>query len=198
MNLNRAIIIGRVTQDPQLRTTPSGQPVCTFSVATNRIWNNPDTKERQEKVEFHNVVTWRRLAEIANQYLQKGSLVMIEGRIETRSWNDLNGNKRYRTEIITENMQLGPRPASYNQGAYRQGPGERQPMGTAGQQSAPKTASNNWQSGTEEKTSGTVLKEDTIPTIESDDYVPTADLAPKDDSNENEEDGEINVRNIPF
>lgn len=110
MNLNRAIIIGRVTQDPQLRTTPSGQPVCNFSIATNRIWNDSDTHERQEKTEFHNIVTWRRLAEIANQYLLKGSLVMIEGRIETRSWDDPQGNRKYRTEIIAENMQLGPKP----------------------------------------------------------------------------------------
>ncbi len=110
MNLNRAILIGRVTQDPQLRTTPSGQAVCSFSIATNRNWTDQETHERQEKTEFHNIVAWRRLAEIANQYLAKGSLVMIEGRIETRSWNDQAGNKRYRTEIITENMQLGPRP----------------------------------------------------------------------------------------
>lgn len=109
MNLNRAIIIGRVTQDPQLRTTPSGQSVCNFSVATNRNWTDSDTRERQEKTEFHNVVAWRRLAEIAHQYLAKGSLVMVEGRIETRSWEDQGGNKRYRTEIIAENMQLGPR-----------------------------------------------------------------------------------------
>ena len=111
MNLNRAIIVGRVTQDPELRTTPSGQPVCNFSIATNRTWTNSETHERQERAEFHNVVAWSRLAEIANQYLQKGSLVMIEGRIETRSWQDQSGNKRYRTEIIAENMQLGPRPA---------------------------------------------------------------------------------------
>lgn len=109
MNLNRAILIGRVTQDPQLRTTPSGQAVCSFSIATNRNWTDQETHERQERTEFHNIVAWRRLAEIANQYLLKGSLVMIEGRIETRSWNDLQGNKRYRTEIVAENMQLGPR-----------------------------------------------------------------------------------------
>jgi len=111
MNLNRAIIIGRVTQDPQLRTTPSGQPVCNFSVATNRFWNDQNTHERHEKTEFHNVVAWSRLAEISNQYLTKGSLVMIEGRIETHSWDDQSGNRRYRTEIIAENMQLGPRPS---------------------------------------------------------------------------------------
>lgn len=110
MNFNKAIIVGRVTQDPEARTTPSGQMVCNFSVATNRIWSDQNTRERQERTEFHNVVTWRKLAEIASQYLSKGSLVLIEGRIETRSWEDKNGMRKYRTEIIAENMQLGPRP----------------------------------------------------------------------------------------
>lgn len=112
MNLNKIIIIGRVTRDPEVRTTPAGQTVCSFGVATNRIWSDPDTKERQEKTEFHNVVAWRRLADIAGKYLAKGSLVMIEGRIETRSWEDKNGMKRYRTEIIAENLQLGPKSIS--------------------------------------------------------------------------------------
>lgn len=110
MNLNKAIIIGNVTQDPEVRSTPSGQQVANFSVATNRIWNDRNTNERQQKTEFHNVVAWGRLAEIAGQYLTKGALVMIEGRIETRSWEDQNsGQRRYRTEIIADNMQLGPR-----------------------------------------------------------------------------------------
>lgn len=110
MNLNKAIIIGNVTQDPEVRTTPSGQQVTNFSVATNRIWNNKETGEKQQKTEFHNIVAWGRLAEIAGQYLTKGGLVMIEGRIETRSWDDAtSGTRRYRTEIIAENMQLGPR-----------------------------------------------------------------------------------------
>ena len=112
MNLNKIIIIGRVTRDPEVRTTPAGQTVCSFGVATNRVWSDPDTKERQEKTEFHNVVAWRRLADIAGKYLAKGSLVMIEGRIETRSWEDKNGMKRYRTEIIAENLQLGPKSTS--------------------------------------------------------------------------------------
>lgn len=190
MNLNRAIIIGRVTQDPQLRTTPSGQQVCTFSVATNRIWTNSNTKERKEKVEFHNVVTWRRLAEISNQYLLKGSLVMIEGRIETRSWADLNGNKRYRTEIIADNMQLGPRPASYGQTSYQQGTNVRQ------QPANNPYAAGSLQGAGQDKTQVSPQHNDEIPTIESDDYVPPADTVSKDDSSE--EEGEINVKNIPF
>lgn len=110
MNLNKAILIGNVTQDPEVRTTPSGQQVANFSVATNRIWNNKETGEKQQKTEFHNIVAWGRLGEIAGQYLKKGGLVMIEGRIETRSWDDAtSGTRKYRTEIIAENIQLGPR-----------------------------------------------------------------------------------------
>jgi len=110
MNLNKAIIIGNVTQDPEVRTTPSGDKVVNFSVATNRIWKDKTTGEKQQKAEFHNIVAWRRLAEIVEQYLNKGSLVMIEGRIETRSWDDQNsGQKKYKTEIVAENIQLGPR-----------------------------------------------------------------------------------------
>lgn len=103
MNLNKAMIIGNVVRDPEMRTTPSGQNVSSFSVATNRVWNDTNG-QKQEKVEFHNVVAWRRLAEISNQYLKKGSKVYIEGRLQTRSWDDPNGVKRYRTEIIVENM----------------------------------------------------------------------------------------------
>lgn len=109
MNFNKAFILGNVTRDPELRTTPSGQNVCTFGVATNRVWKD-QAGERQRSAEFHNVVAWGRLAEICSQYLKRGSLVFIEGRIQTRSWQDKNsGEKRWRTEIITESMQLGPR-----------------------------------------------------------------------------------------
>ena len=109
MNLNKAIIVGNVTKDPEVRTTPAGDKVANFSVATNLVWKDRSTGEKQQKTEFHNVVAWRRLAEIAEQYLNKGGLVMIEGRIETRSWEDQSGVKKYMTEIIAENMQLGPR-----------------------------------------------------------------------------------------
>lgn len=110
MNFNRAIIVGNLTKDPEMRTTPSGQNVANFSIATNRIWKD-QTGNKQQQVEFHNIVAFGRLAEICSQYLKKGGLVMIEGRIQTRSWQGQDGIKRYRTEIITENMQLGPRNA---------------------------------------------------------------------------------------
>lgn len=106
MNFNKAIIIGRVTKDPEIRTTPGGQSVATLSVATNRVWNS-NSGERQEKTEFHNIVAWGKLAEICGQYLTKGQEVMFEGRLETRTWEGQDGQKRSRTEIIAENMQMG-------------------------------------------------------------------------------------------
>lgn len=108
MNFNRAFILGNLTRDPELRTTPSGQSVATFGVATNRIWTDKNG-QRQSEVEFHNVVVWGRLAEIASRYLSKGKLVFIEGRLKTRNWTDQNGARHSRTEIIAQNFQLGPR-----------------------------------------------------------------------------------------
>lgn len=113
MYLNKVFVIGRLAADPELRTTPQGQAVCNFRVATDRIWTDQETKEKQKKVEFHSIVAWRRLGEIAGQYLRKGSLVLVEGRLETRSWDDqATGVKKYRTEIIAEAMQLGPKSLS--------------------------------------------------------------------------------------
>jgi len=109
MNLNKVFILGRLTRDPEQRTMPSGRPVSNFGMATNRIWTDQESREKQEQVEFHNIVAFGKLAEICNQYLAKGQLVLIEGRIQTRSWTDQNGNKRSRTEIVAENMQMGPR-----------------------------------------------------------------------------------------
>jgi single-strand DNA-binding protein len=109
MNLNKIFLIGRLTRDPESRALPSGQTVSNFGLATNRIWTNPDTKEKQEQTEFHNIVAFGRLADICNQYLSKGSLIMIEGRIQTRSWQNQDGDTKYRTEVITESMQMGPR-----------------------------------------------------------------------------------------
>lgn len=103
MDLNRATLIGRVTRDPEMRTTPSGQSVTTLSVATNRAWTD-NAGVKQERSEFHNCVLWGKLAEIASQYVTKGRRVYIEGRIETRDWTGQDGVKRYRTEIVAENM----------------------------------------------------------------------------------------------
>ncbi len=110
MNLNKAFILGRLTRDPEQRTMPNGRPVSNFGIATNRNWTNQASRDKQEQNPFHNVVAFGKLAEICNQYLTKGQLVLVEGRIQTRSWTDQDGNKRNKTEIIAENMQMGPRP----------------------------------------------------------------------------------------
>jgi len=104
-DLNKTMIIGRLTRDPESRNIPTGQLVSSFSVATNRTWKD-QSGAKQEKVEFHNVVAWGKLAEICKQYLNKGKKVFIEGRLQTRSWDDQNGQKKYKTEIIAENMQM--------------------------------------------------------------------------------------------
>jgi len=109
MNLNKAFVVGRLTRDPEQRTMPNGRQVSNFGIATNRIWTDRESGKKQEQVEFHNIVAFGKLAEICNQYLNKGQLILIEGRIQTRSWDDQDGNKRSRTEIIAETMQMGPK-----------------------------------------------------------------------------------------
>jgi len=103
MNLNKVMLIGNLTRDPELKTTPAGDSVASFSVATNFTWKDKEGN-KQERAEFHNIVAWRKLAEIIGQYLKKGSKIYIEGRLQTRNWEDQNGTKRYRTEIIADNM----------------------------------------------------------------------------------------------
>lgn len=109
MYINKAIIAGNVTRDPELRALPSGVKITTFSVATNRFWKDAATGERKEMAEYHNVVVFGRQAENCAQYVKKGSQVCLEGRIQTRSWEQ-DGQKKYRTEIIAENVQFGSRP----------------------------------------------------------------------------------------
>ena len=114
MNLNKAMIIGNVTRDPELKTTSSGQNVVSFSVATNLVWND-QSGNQQKKTEFHNVIAWRKLAEICAKYLNKGSKVYIEGRLQTSDWTGNDGVKRYRTEIVADNMiMLDSRNSSPN------------------------------------------------------------------------------------
>ena len=108
MNLNKVFIIGRLTADPQLRTTTGGQSVASFGIATNRVWTDKQGK-KQEDVQFHNVVVWGRQAEIASQFLKKGSMVFVEGRLQNRSWQDKQGQNRTTTEVVCERMQFGPR-----------------------------------------------------------------------------------------
>jgi len=103
MNLNRAMIIGNLTRDPEVRTTPNGQSVCNFSVATSSQWTDA-SGQKQERTEYHNIVAWGRLADICGQYLGKGRKVYLEGRLQTREWEAQDGSKRNRTEIVAENM----------------------------------------------------------------------------------------------
>lgn len=116
MNLNKAFLIGNLTRDPEMRTLPSGTPVVSFGVATNRVWINK-TGEKQQEAQFHNIVTFGKQAELVKQYLTKGSLVFIEGRIQTRTWDAQDGSKRSRTEVVAERIQFGPRQ---NSGGPRQ------------------------------------------------------------------------------
>lgn len=112
MNFNLAVVAGRLTRDPEIRSLPSGQTVTSFSLATSRFYKDQNG-QRQEKTEFHNIVAFGKLGETASNYLRKGSLALIQGHLQTRNWQDTNGNKKYRTEIIADNLQLGPRSQEF-------------------------------------------------------------------------------------
>jgi single-strand DNA-binding protein len=116
-SLNKATIIGNLTRDPEMRQTTSGQNVCSFSIATNRTWKGNDG-QKQEQVEYHNVVAWGKLAEICGQYLQKGKKVYIDGRLQTRDWEGKDGVRRYRTEIVAENMIMLSRGGDGGGGSF--------------------------------------------------------------------------------
>ncbi len=126
MYLNKAMLFGNLTRDPELRALPSGMNVCNFSVATNRTYKDRDGK-KQEQTDFHNVVVFGRTADTVNQYLKKGSSVYVEGRMQTRSWEQ-NGEKKYRTEVIADTVQFGPRSSGGGAGAAssRQQPDDMQ------------------------------------------------------------------------
>lgn len=125
MNLNKVFILGRLTQDPQARSLPSGDTVANFGIATNRIFYNKN-KEKQEQTEFHNVVLFGKIADIAQQYLKQGAMVLIEGRLQTRSWEDKDGMKKYKTEIIGENLQMGPRMQQGEQNIQQKKPAQKE------------------------------------------------------------------------
>ncbi len=104
--INKAILIGHLGQDPEIKYMPSGKAVCNISVATTESWNDRNSGEKVEKTEWHRVVLFHRLAEIAGEYLRKGSQVYVEGRLQTRKWQDQSGSDRYSTEIVANNMQM--------------------------------------------------------------------------------------------
>lgn len=110
-SVNKVILIGNLGKDPEFKYTPGGQPVATFSIATTERYADK-SGQRQEKTEWHNIVVWGKLAELANQYLKKGRSAYIEGRLTTRSWDDKDGNKRYKTEIVGNTIQFLGGPSS--------------------------------------------------------------------------------------
>lgn len=117
MYLNKALIVGNLTRDPELRALPSGIQVASLSVATNRVWKDKNGA-KQEASDFHNIVVFGRQAETAAQYLKKGQQVMVEGRIQTRSWDDkTSGEKKYRTEIVADRVQFGAKAGGFSGGS---------------------------------------------------------------------------------
>ena len=123
--INKAILVGRLGGDPEVRYTASGTPVANFSLATDEFWND-QSGERQRRTEWHRIVVWSRLAEICEKYLRKGSLIYIEGRIQTREWDDRDGNRRRTTEIVAREMKmLGSRSDEMGMGSGAQRPASR-------------------------------------------------------------------------
>lgn len=127
MYINKAIIYGNLTRDPELKSLPSGAQVCEFGVATNRVWKDKNGA-RQESVDYHNIVIFGRQAELIKQYMHKGSGIFLEGRIQTRSWDAQDGTKKYRTEIVVDRFQFGPKSGASSGGSYEQKSSE--PTGT--------------------------------------------------------------------
>ena len=121
--VNKVIIVGNLGNDPEVRYTPSGSAVATISIATSEQWKDKQTGEQREKTEWHRVVMFNRLGEIAGEYLRKGSQVYIEGKLQTRKWQDQSGNDRYTTEIVANTMQmLGARSATGGTASFDQSP----------------------------------------------------------------------------
>jgi single-strand DNA-binding protein len=174
MNLNKAFVLGNVTREPEVRSLPSGQQVVSFSIATNRNYT-ASNGEKKEEAEFHNIVAFGKLADIISRYVHKGSLVLIEGRIRTSSWMNPQGVKQYKTEIIAELLQMGPKSSgetggsNYSKPAYSPRPEPEQ------------------------------QRHEEIPIIEED-YTPPAEdnSSSKTVSFEDEAADEIDVKDIPF
>ena len=139
--VNKVILIGNLGSDPEVKYTPDGVPVANFSLATNESWNDKDG-QRQERTEWHRLVLWRKLAEIAQQYLKKGAKIYVEGKLQTRSWDDQSGQKRYMTEVVVNDMQMldsrGEGGGSGDRDAgYSDRPAGGQNVGPAAQPDAP-------------------------------------------------------------
>lgn len=181
MNLNKVFILGNVTRDPEVRALPSGSQVTSFGLATNRFYTDSSGQKKQE-AEFHNVVCFGKLADISSRYLNKGSLVLIEGRIKTRNWTNSQGVKQYRTEIIADSLQLGPKGSGGSGGSGNSNYGK--PAFSSAEPETP-----NPPAGGEE-----------IPVIEENYTPPTTENTeePKQVSFDGDAADEIDVKDIPF
>jgi single-strand DNA-binding protein len=130
MYLNKAIVFGNVTRDPEIKSLPSGIKVASFSLATNRVWKDKNGA-KQESVDFHNIVVFGKQADVIGQYIKKGSSLLVEGRMQTRSWDAADGQKKYRTEIIADGFQFGPKSGggggNYSGGTQTQGASQTSP-----------------------------------------------------------------------
>jgi single-strand DNA-binding protein len=136
MYLNKAIVIGNLTRDPELKSLPSGIKVCTFSLATNRVWKDKNGA-RQESADYHNVVVFGRQAETVAQYMKKGSSMLVEGRMQTRSWDDkTSGEKKYRTEIVADRTQFGPKGGASTGGGSTSSASSKAPASEGGESDA--------------------------------------------------------------
>ena len=173
MNLNKVFIIGRLAADPESRTTPSGQMVTTLRLATNRVWNSK-SGEKQEQVEFHTIVAWGGLGEVASKYLRKGQMALFEGRLQTRSWQGQDGVKRYKTDIIAENMQLGPKAMGASTGGYQ--------------------SNSRMDSAAPIRSNSAPAREEDIPVINEDAPVSSDPIISEDEIDEKE----IDLKDIPF
>ena len=169
MNLNKVFVLGNVTRDPEVRSMPSGSQVVSFGMATNRVWKDAQGQKKEE-AEFHNIVAFGKLADTISRYVFKGSMILIEGRLKTSSWDDKStGAKRYKTEIIAETMQLGPKGSG---GSNSNGGNSN--YGRSSEQDLP-------------------MKSEEIPVIEEN-YTPPAESVSFDEASTDE----IDVKDIPF
>lgn len=119
MNVNKVLLVGNLTRDPEMRSMPSGQAVANFGIATNRVWRDKEG-QKQQQADFHNIVAFGKLAETVSQYMKKGNMIYVEGRLTTRNWDAQDGTKKSRTEIIAETIQFGPRTGGGQGGTYSQ------------------------------------------------------------------------------
>ncbi|MCF6180039.1 MAG: single-stranded DNA-binding protein [Geopsychrobacter sp.] len=167
MSVNKVILVGNLGKDPELRYTPSGAAVATFSLATTERYKDRDGN-RQEKTEWHNIVVWRQLAEICGKFLHKGKQVYIEGKIQTRSYDDRDGNKRYMTEIVADQMQMLGSKNDDQGGGY----GGGQPQGNYGNQNASGDQQQNNRTGSQQPQPAPQTNSFEEPTYNDDDEIP--------------------------